>query len=100
MPSTFEINLTKAAGDTKTYKTKYDTLKAEVKARAGNYENDVAMIYAAQDQIRELKQKIQKNDFTVLDEMKKWQANYPAIYARMKPASDEVAKLKKSLADL
>jgi chromosome segregation ATPase len=99
MPSAFEQNLTKIVNDTKTYKAQLAKIPADVKAKDSNYRNALSMIYEAQKAITELKGEIKKGTKNAVDDMKKWQANYPKIFARMKPISDEIAKLKKSLSD-
>jgi chromosome segregation ATPase len=100
MPSTFEQNLTKVVNDTKNIKTEYAKMPAAVKAKDSNYRNALSMIYEAQKTITELKDQIKKGSKTAIDEMKKWQANYPKIFARMEPCTTEVTKLKKDLDDL
>jgi chromosome segregation ATPase len=100
MPSAFEQNLTKLVNDTKNYKAQLAKIPADVKAKDSNYRNCVSMIYEAQKAITDLKADIKKGTKNAVEDMKKWQANYPKIYARLKPVSDEVAKLKKSLNDL
>ena len=101
MPSTFEQNLTKVVNDTKGYKAGYTKLPADVKAKDSNYRNIISMIYEAQKAITELKDQIKKGTSkTAVDDMKKWQKNYPTIFGRLKPCTTEIAKLKKTLGDL
>jgi chromosome segregation ATPase len=100
MPSTFEQTLTKVVNDTNAYKTEYSKLPAAVKAKDNNYRNAVSMIYEAQQIITGLKDQIKKGSQTAIEDMKKWQANYPKVFARIQPCADEVAKLKKDLDDL
>jgi chromosome segregation ATPase len=101
MPSTFEQTLTKVVNDTKGYKSDYAKLPSDVKAKDSNYRNIISMIYEAQKAITELKDQIKKGTSkTAVDDMKKWQKNYPTIFARLKPCTTEIAKLKKTLADL
>jgi chromosome segregation ATPase len=100
MPSTFEQNLTQVVNDTKNYKAQLAKIPADVKAKDSNYRNCISMIYEAQKAITDLKADIKKGAKNAVEDMKKWQANYPKIYARLKPVSGEVAKLKKSLGDL
>jgi uncharacterized phage infection (PIP) family protein YhgE len=97
MPSAFEQSLTKIVNDTKNYKAEFAKVPPAVKAKDSNYRNAVAMIYEAQKAITELKEQIKKGSKTAVEDMKKWQANYPKIFARMKPCCDEVATLKKSV---
>jgi chromosome segregation ATPase len=97
MPSAFEQNLTKVVNDVKTYKTQFAKVPGDVKAKDSNYRNAVSMIYEAQKAITELKDQIKKGSKTAVDDMKKWQANYPKIFARLKPCTDDVTSLKKNL---
>jgi seryl-tRNA synthetase len=100
MASTFEQNLTKVVNDTKTCKTEYAKMPAAVKSRDNNYRNAVAMVFDAQDHITRLKKEIKEGNPKAVEEMKKWQPNYPKIFARIKPCMDEIVKLKKELSDL
>jgi chromosome segregation ATPase len=100
MPSAFEQNLTKVVNDTKGYKAEFAKIPGALKTKDGNYRNVISMIYEAQKAITDLKDQIKKGSKTAVEEMKKWQANYPKIFARLKPCTEEIAKLKKSLADL
>ncbi len=100
MPSAFEQNLTKLVKDTTTYKTQYAKYHPDVKTKDNTYRTIIAMIYEAQKAITDLKAEIKKGSAKAVEEMKKWQPNYPKIFARLKPVSDDIAKLKKSLSDL
>jgi uncharacterized phage infection (PIP) family protein YhgE len=100
MPSAFEQNLTKIVTETKGYKAEYTKLPSALKVKDGNYRNVISMIYEAQKAITELKEQIKKGKQGAVDEMKKWHASYPKIFARLKPCVDEIAKLKKSLDEL
>jgi chromosome segregation ATPase len=100
MPSTLDQNVTKIVNDIKTYQARLAKMPSDVKAKDSNYRNCVSMIYEAQKAITDLKGDIKKGAKNAVEDMKKWQANYPKIYARLKPVSDEVDKLKKSLKDL
>jgi chromosome segregation ATPase len=100
MPSTFEQNLTKIVNDTKACKAEYAKMPAAVKSKDNNYRNAVAMVFDAQDAITKLKAEIKKGDAKAVEEMKKWQPNYPKIFARIKPCMDEIVTLKKALSDL
>ncbi|HTX38758.1 MAG TPA: hypothetical protein VME43_27215 [Bryobacteraceae bacterium] len=100
MPSTFEQNLTKIANDTKGFKTDYAKLPSDVKAKDTTYRTVISMIYEAQKAITELKGQLKKGSKTAVDDMKKWQGNYPKIYARLKPCTQEIGKLKTSLEEL
>jgi chromosome segregation ATPase len=78
-------------------KAEFAKAPAAVKAKDGNYRNAVSMIYEAQKAITDLKDQIKKGSQTAVEEMKKWQANYPKIFARMQPCCDDVAGPQKSL---
>jgi len=101
MPSAFEQTLSKTVSDVKGYQAEYAKVPPAVKAKDSNYRNVISMIYEAQKAITELKAEIKKGTSqTAVDDMKKWQANYPKIFARLKPCTDDVDKLKKSIDDL
>jgi uncharacterized phage infection (PIP) family protein YhgE len=99
MPSTFETNLTKLVTDVKTYKIQYEATKG-VKTKDTTYRTCVSMVYEAQKAITELKAAIQKGTKGAVDDMKKWQTNYPKIFKTFETAQADVAKTKKALADL
>jgi chromosome segregation ATPase len=99
MPSPFETNLTKLVKDVKTYTTQYEATKG-VKTKDTTYRTCVAMVYEAQKAITELKAAIQKNTKGAVDDMKKWQTNYPKIFKTFETAQADVVKTKTALTDL
>jgi chromosome segregation ATPase len=99
MPSAFETNLVKLDKETKSLETQYGTMKG-VKAKDTTYRTCVAMVYEAQKAITELKAAIQKNTKGAVDDMKKWQTNYPRIFKTFETAQADVEKTKKALTDL
>lgn len=101
MPSTFETNLSKAVETCQALKTQFAKLVPEVKAKSGNYDNAVSMFWASKDHIKELEEEIKKGkNAKAPEDLKKWKDNHPKIFSRVKPATDEIQKLKKTATDL